>query len=532
MFRAFRTGFLSILTGIIFSSMATADTYAILVGVGSPADTQIQPRRFAEADVQAMYDLFVDSAYLGVPKDNVHLLLGKEDDKRNAKPATKDNILAAIKEVVHKANKNDMVILAFIGRGAALADRTCFFTADSTFKDRAKNALAMADLEQEFKDIKSEKLVAFLDVNYKGIDPGQEKLLEPFPLDPVRAIVGASDDKDKDKEEHTLPQGRVVYLANINIAPAIDTEKHGLFTHAVLEGLRGAADKEGYEPDGNVTVEELDIYLETKIKELTRQYGKTLEEKRQSPFDWGSRINHFVLTQNPAVMPKVKSRLERVGNLKLADNLEAEGNKLLAKMPKLKADQELRKLYERLVEEQINNADFTKSREENIAGRKLSEEEAKTFARKVMQGMNIVKSGYYKELEMSDLVNGAIKGMYRRLEEKVPDDVKEQLEKVKDMRSPKIEEVLAQVRSKFGKREDLEGNKDVDLALSQMMLNLDYPYTTYIDEDSLKKAEIDFRGRFIGIGISIRSDVARDGLLVVTPIKEARPTKRDSRLAT
>ena len=44
---------------------------------------------------------------------------------------------------------------------------------------------------------------------------------------------------------------------------------------------------------------------------------------------------------------------------------------------------------------------------------------------------------------------------------------------------------------------------------------------TYIDEDSLKKAEIDFRGRFIGIGIQIRRDLVRDGLLVVSPIKNS-----------
>jgi C-terminal peptidase prc len=51
-----------------------------------------------------------------------------------------------------------------------------------------------------------------------------------------------------------------------------------------------------------------------------------------------------------------------------------------------------------------------------------------------------------------------------------------------------------------------------------MMSNLD-PYTVYIDEDSKRKAEIDFKAKFTGIGIQIRRVAAKDALLVVTPIK-------------
>lgn len=516
MLRAFRIGLLALVAGLGCSSSAWADSYAVLVGVSAPSDSQIQPRKFAEADVQALYDLVTDKAYLGIPEENVRLFLGKEDEKRHAKPATKENILSAVKEVVDKAGKDDMIIVTFVGRGAVLADRTCFFTADATFKDRAKSALAIADLEQELQGLKSEKLLALIDVNYKGINPGEEKLLEPNPMDMLRAFVGS-----EDKEEHTLPQGRVIYLANGGVAPAVDMESHGIFVQAVLDGLKGAADKDGYEPDGNVTVEELDVYLESRILELARKYGQTKEEKQQAPVDWGGRINHFVITRNPAIVPKVNERLGALAKLNLGAEQAAEGEKLLSKMPKLLADQDLRKLYQKLADGQTSVDAFQKSRSENFAGRKLTAEDAKTFAKKVMDGMNVIKGGYVKELKTDEMVGWAIKGMYRRLEEKVPTDVKEQLDNLGDAKRGKLEEILADVRTRFGKREDLDGHKDVDLALSTMMLNLDYPYTTYIDEDSLKKAEIDFRGRFIGIGIQIRRDMVRDGLLVVSPIKNS-----------
>jgi C-terminal peptidase prc len=44
-------------------------------------------------------------------------------------------------------------------------------------------------------------------------------------------------------------------------------------------------------------------------------------------------------------------------------------------------------------------------------------------------------------------------------------------------------------------------------------------YTTYIDKERVPDAEKEIDGQFRGIGVQIRRDVARDGLLVVTPIR-------------
>jgi C-terminal peptidase prc len=514
MVRSFGFGLAALIAALSGSpGVSAATTHAIIVGVTETADPAIQPRTHAEADAKALFDLLTDPAVGGVARDNVRLFLGKDDAERKSKPATKEQILAGIKDVVARAAKEDLVIVAFFGRGAILADRTCFFTSDANFKERAKTALATADIEQEFQAFKGDKLVAFIDVNYKGVDPGGEKLLEPNPIDFVRAFVGS-----EDKEEHTLPQGRVVFIANGSVAPPIDVENHGLMAHVILAGLRGAADVEGYEPDGVVTVDELDVYMEKQIPELARKWGKTAEEKQTLPFDWGGRTNHFAVTRNPAVAPQVDARIQKLAGLKLAPELQSEGEKLLAKMPRLKSDQDLRKLYQQLVDGKLSTAAFESARADNISGRKLTPEEAQTFAKKTMDGILLVRSGYVKEVEIGDLTAAAIKGMYRRLEEKIPADVKEKIDAAKELKRATAETLLADVRTRFGKREDLEGNKDVDLALSMMMLSLDH-HTIYIDEEAKKKSEIDFRGRFIGIGIQIRRDLARDGLLVVSPIK-------------
>jgi carboxyl-terminal processing protease len=520
MHRASWIGLLAALVGLYSSTApvraAEADapkTYVVLVGVSQYSDPQIKPRRHAESDAKALYDLFTDKTYLGAAQADVHLLLGTADEKRHSETATKANILKALGDVATKAHKNDLVLIALIGQGAPLGDRTCFLSSDATFKDRAKSAVASAEIETALKSLKSQKVCAIVDVNYKSYDSGKEVIPDPNLIDMVRVFVG-----NEDKEEHTLPPGRVVMLSNNSVSQPLELESQGLFTKLLIDGLKGAADQDGYEPDGVVTVDEIDAYIEKEMPKLARKIGKTSEEKEQAAFDWGARTNHYVLTHNPTALPKVEERLKKLDALKLAPEVEAEGRKLLTRMPKLKSEQDLRKAYQKLADGQLTTDAFLKLRQTNLAERKLGREEAEAYAARVLRGVQMVKDQYVKELSSGEMVGWAIRGLYRRLEEKVPGDVSERLQKVKDLRRADLESLLADVRERLGKREDLESNKDVDLSLQMMMTNLD-PYTVYIDPEQKAKAEIDFGGKFTGIGIQIRRVAAKDALLVVTPIK-------------
>jgi len=521
MLRASWIGLLAVVGGLYATPGRAAEaadaapkTYAVVVGVSQYADPQIKPRKNAEADAKAVYDVLADKTYLGVPADRLKLLLGTPDDKRASQPATKANVIAALNDVTARATKDDTVLIALIGEGAGLGEKTCFLTSDSTYKDRAKNAVASTDIEHALAKLKSQKLCAVIDVDYKGIDAGKEVIPDPNIVDMLRVFVG-----NEDKEEHTLPPGRVVILSNNSVSHPLDLPSQGMFTKVLLDALKGAADKDGYEPDGVVTVDELDVYLEKEMPKLAREAGKTTEEKEQAAITWGARANHFVLTHNPAAMPKVD---ERVKKLELMTTLPPEvitdGRRLLTRMPKLKSEQDLRKAYQQLTDGTMAQEAFLKLRTENLAARKLDRETAETYAARTLRGVSMVRDQYVKELNAGEMVGWAIRGLYRRVEEKVPAEIKERLDKVKELRRGELESLLADSRERLGKREDLEGNKDVDLSLQMMMSNLD-PYTVYIDQDTKKKAEIDFQGNFTGIGIQIRRVAAKDALMVVSPIK-------------
>lgn len=489
-------------------------TYAVVVGVGESKDAQIKARPTAVADAQAIYDLFVDPKTLGIEPANIQLLLSVADEKRDARLATKENIVAALTEVAKKAKKEDTVLIAFIGNGASSGEKTTLFATDSTFKDRAKNGILSNEIASIFKDTKTEHLLAMLDVNFKGFDPGDENLAEPRLGDAILGFFGIEKEDDQNR-----PNGRAVIFANGGSA-ALDLEKHGIFTTALIEGLKGAADVEG-EPDGFVIVDELQTFLDKRVPQLARENGKTREEKEIVPFAVGQSA-HFPLTRNPAVYPKIAERLEKLAKLdrdqKVTKEVAEEGQKLLSRMPKLKALRDLRTKYEAFIDGSMPEAEFLAARAKIRDSMTLDGDEARTFARKVIMGIDTVASNYIKELDRGTMVADAINGMYKRIDAQVPTELADKIAKAKGLTRSELSELLLDARLQLGKREDLDAPKDVDIALATTLAKLD-PYTNYMDKETLDRMASQLKGEFTGIGIQIRRDLVRDGLLVVTPIK-------------
>jgi hypothetical protein len=221
--RAFTTA------GILLLSAFTAPAgavekppvFVVLVGIGEHADKAIAPRRHAEADAIALYDLLTNPAHLGVDAEHVRLLLGKPDTKRPSMPATRDSILKALRWAVTEAADYDLVLFAFIGQGAPLGEKTCYFASDSTFRGRDKDALTAASIEEELVKLKSQTLCAFLDVDFHGFDAGTTARPDLNEQAIGREFLGTGD--------QLYPAGHVVFLAGTAGKPSLDLEAHGSF---------------------------------------------------------------------------------------------------------------------------------------------------------------------------------------------------------------------------------------------------------------------------------------------------------------
>ncbi len=472
--RATKLGMLALVMLVLavrpaLAAESSPQTYVLLVGIDHFADDHILPRQHAEADAKALYDLFRSPDRLGVDEQHMQLLLGKPDKKRPSQPASRDNILKALKWLQTKPGPKDLVLLAFIGQGGPVGERLCFFAADSTFKDRKKNAIASGDIEQAVDRLKTQRFVAFIDVFFLGFKDAKKLGLDPNITDLGRVFFGKEDGKG-------LNPSRVLFF-NGGIKPVLDLKKHGLFTQVLLDGLRGKADVQGYEPDGVVTVAELAKYFKKELPELARKRGKTDAEKDQLPGVFEGQTSDFVLVRNPAAYPKAHERLVKFGRLakeqQLSKDLTEEGNNLLARMPKLEAKQNLRKAFQKLADGTETVADFQAERKTILASTMIYEKEANDYALMVLKATQAVRNNFFKEVNKGQLVDSAIRGLYRDINEKLPAGIRERLEKVKSLKDAGLLKLLADARTHLGKREDLAAGKDITLSLHPMLHKLD-----------------------------------------------------------
>ncbi len=490
-------------------------TYVVMVGVGSFEDKAIQPRPSAVADAKALYDLFTDSKYSDVPKDRAVLLTSGDAGTK----ATRENIIKAIHDAVAATSKDDLIVIGLFGRAAPVGDQTGFFAVDSTVKDRGKNAVLGSDLGTELKPAKGQKILLIVDESFKGFDAGKETLIEPTLRDLFSAVFGGGEDRD----EEQMVNDKLVILSTTPSHEPLGKGDHGLLATSLLTALKGKADTEGGEPDGLVTADELAKWLDKETADEVRTTGKNTKEKEAVPFVVGEATSHFAIAKNPAITPTVEKRKAALEALAKANTINKEvleeGTGLVSRMPKLKALQGLRKDYEKLADGTMTPAEFTTARAAVKEAMKLSTGDAAEFAKKTHMGIEALRVRYVKKLDGGEMTANAIRGLFKRLELPIPTDIEEELKSAKDWDEDKQKEMLTQTRLKLGKREDLDDVKDVDMALLMMTLALNDPYTVYFDKEQVKKAASSLRSEFSGIGIHIRRDLARDGLLCVAPIK-------------
>jgi C-terminal peptidase prc len=507
------------LAGAVPGLVAEGTTHpcVVLVGVGKYADPQILSRPFAEDDVKALYDVITSKEYLGIDPQHVRLLLSEVDPKRPSQVATHQNIVDAFKWAASNAGRDDLVLVALVMQGAPLGERSCYLAADSTLADRAKNAVSASEIETALSKLRSHRFCALLDVNFKGFKSDKGGISDLNLASVFQEFMG------KEKEEAGPPPGRTLFVANTGsngLRPSLDGEKHGVFSEVVLEALRGSADKDGYEPDGVVTLDELVNYMNKEYRPRVQKYAKTKEEREHGYLILGGR-SQFELSRNPQVTTKVRERLERFARLvsdkNISKELSEEGRKLLSRMPKLDAERNLRKAYQQLADGGLALEDFKKERTAILDGMKLEPATAKRFASKIIQATQLINKEYVKEVNQGELVASAVRGLYSRLGQELPKDVADRLIDVKNMKEDALTNLLTDIRLRLGKREDLANHKDIDYALQRMMMPLD-PYTTYIDPEQLAQFKREMGGNFTGIGVQIRVDLASSQLLVVTPI--------------
>lgn len=214
--------------------------YAVVIGISSYP--HLQSLKYSDDDAYQIY-AFLRSPQGGAIQDNQIKLLIDE-------AATKENILAAFNEVANKADSNDVIFVYYSGHGLEGKFLPIDFNGYSNYlahkqithildKSDAKHKICIADacysgslLASRAPNLKND-----LQAYYNKLDTSEGGT----------AFIMSSKKKEISLEAHGLRQG--------------------VFSHYILRGLNGEADKN---QDEWITVEELFGFVESGVKHFTQ----------------------------------------------------------------------------------------------------------------------------------------------------------------------------------------------------------------------------------------------------------------------
>jgi polyhydroxyalkanoate synthesis regulator phasin len=241
----------------LYSEYRNCDRWAIIVGI-SRYRYQGWNLRYADRDAEELYNLLLTPSGGNFKKEFICKLTNEE--------ATTGNITRALRAFLKKPAREDLVVIYFACHGTPDFDRpgnVYLLTHDTAPDDIAGTALPMREIDLSLKEnLHAEKVIVLADTCHSaaiGGGIGRRSAVDDFTL--VNRYL----------QEVSQARGGIALLTSaeaneVSFEDARWGGGHGVFTHYLLEGMRGAADRDG---NGIVTVGELFEYVRDNVKRAT-----------------------------------------------------------------------------------------------------------------------------------------------------------------------------------------------------------------------------------------------------------------------
>ncbi|HEY3406025.1 MAG TPA: caspase family protein [Ohtaekwangia sp.] len=180
--------------------------------------------------------------------------------------ATKEHIITGFRSIINRAKPEDVFVFYYAGHGTLDEennDEYYLVPTDITklYGDPAQltaKGISATELKNYLTQLKSQKQIILMDACHSG---GALKTLN------VRAA--AMDEKAIVQLARSSGVVMIASSGTKQFATEFDELKHGVFTYALLEALDGRGDN----GDKKITVNELKIYMEERVPELTKEHG-------------------------------------------------------------------------------------------------------------------------------------------------------------------------------------------------------------------------------------------------------------------
>jgi len=224
--------------------------YVLIVGISNYEDPKLAQLPFAEDGARAVYEFFAKNPKSPVKEENISMLIGKE--------ASADNIKRALSDLTDRIKEKDTVLLYYAGYNGTAphpqkGTEYFIFPYDTSNDDLFVSSIELPELQKEWESISSTRKIFISDYsNSYGVITDTDKIKSGFErgMGSCTFVISAADKGQKALE-----------LADC---------KRSLFAYYLLEGLNGAADKDG---DARVTVSELEDYIKTAVPKKAEELG-------------------------------------------------------------------------------------------------------------------------------------------------------------------------------------------------------------------------------------------------------------------
>ena len=241
------------------------DAYAVIIGIGNYRDPGIRKLEFTCADAQALRDTLADPEIGAIPPENIKLLLEEKATLREMKRVVGTWLFK-------HADPESTVVLFFAGHGGLESDKVgnepdgiakYLLPWDAEPDDLFSTALPNADFNRLLTTIKARSLVVFLDACYAaGVSQrgARDMTIVENPYDRLsqgqgRLVIASAQPNQRSWEDASLG--------------------HGVFTHHLLEALRGEA---GGEPGANLSTLQVFEHLRREVPRTARRLCNSVQE--------------------------------------------------------------------------------------------------------------------------------------------------------------------------------------------------------------------------------------------------------------
>lgn len=235
-----------------FFTTESPPTRALIVGISKYQDPKIPKLNYAHRDAEAFAKFLSDHGWVKNPKD-VHLLVNDQ--------ATSGNLVKEFSWLLKESKAGDRVIIYFAGHGdketltsSGLGYLLTYNSPPNNFM--AGGAFNLRDLQTIIKDLSAKEVHVILITDACKSGEGAGEL-------PGASAVTANLSQQYSKEVKLLScQPNELSKEGPNWGGG-----RGVFSFYLVEGLSGAADKNG---NGEITVVEIENYLEEQVSQAVR----------------------------------------------------------------------------------------------------------------------------------------------------------------------------------------------------------------------------------------------------------------------